>query len=123
MLTETTRRCNACGALVTDGQVACGVCGSVPCPPVDQWPGDTAVWLAAMELALYLRPVLQFSRQQRAEWLLRGVVTGHQWDDKIVRMAAPAAECLPIAVAQAERWTAAGRPKDAETMITLARVR
>jgi hypothetical protein len=122
-LTETTRRCAACSALLLDGQVACAECGSVPCPPVDSWPGDTAVWLAAMELALYLRPMLHFTRQQRAEFLLRGVVAGHQWDDKLVKLAAPATECLPIAVLQAERWAAAGKPREAETMITLARIR
>lgn len=122
-LTATTRRCGACGALVLDEHAACTVCGAVPCPLIEAWPADVAPWLSAMHSAFYFWPVLALTRQQRAEWLLRGVVAGHQWGNRIVKLAAPSVECLPIAQEQALRWAACGRPKDAAEMIKLAGVR
>lgn len=108
--------------MILDAQAACTTCGSVPCAPVEQWPADVPQWLSAMHLALYFRPHLNATRQYRAEFLLRGVMTGHSWDGKLVRLATPAVECLPIAVEQANRWATCGKPREASEMITLSRV-
>lgn len=122
MITETTRTCRSCGALLgnADEAPACPKCGAVAAPHVDAWPPKLKRWLILTYLRQAFAPYARNTPHQRWEFLLRAVMSGRSWgtgrDWKLLPRAATPAECYVAAVRELERWIEEGEPADLDTI-------
>lgn len=114
MITETTRACEWCSHLLPDPPAAavCPRCARVAVPLHTEWPKGMKRWLFAQLLEQFWAPWRRATEQYRWERLLRSVIAGRQWGDRVVPYAVYATDCYAIACQQLTLASAAATPID-----------
>jgi hypothetical protein len=113
MISEHTRLCKGCRAILpeaTDSPSICPACDRVTCPPIDAWPRSLTRWLLQQQIASFFAPFARMSRQRRYERLLVSVIAGKQWSGRIVPRAVDVADAWQVATSEAQRWEESGSP-------------
>lgn len=82
----------------------------VALPPIGEWPVELPRWLYSRPLEAFFAPLHGMSPEQQMHQLLLSAIRGRQWGSQIIPRAATPAECYPVAVREAARWSGAGSP-------------
>jgi hypothetical protein len=101
MLTASSRVCGGCTLLLPEPPAAqvCTRCGRVAVPLHTDWPKGLKRWLVARFCEQFWAPWAAFTEQYRWERLLRAVIAGSTWQDRIVPYAATTEDCYLVAAA------------------------
>jgi hypothetical protein len=99
-ITASSRVCNGCGRLlpVPPAAAVCEHCGRVATPLHTEWPQGLKRWLVLQLLEQFWAPWRPNTEQYRWERLLRAVIAGRTWKQRIVQYSADAEDCYLVAL-------------------------
>jgi hypothetical protein len=101
-ITASSRVCNGCGRLlpVPPAAAVCEHCGRVATPLHTEWPAGLKRWLVLQLLEQFWAPWRASTEHYRWERLLRAVIAGRTWKERIVPYSAHAEECFLVAATE-----------------------